>query len=290
MVLPTDIKKANQSKADDKVETGNQKQRSFNRGVDSSRKNVLTAQQPEASREKNQASRDNKSKDTGSKRGSSSSKTSRSSSKSQSQSAPQSNDEGKETWACYKTQPKEEQVVEQRPVAQKKCYFNLPRMKRTCANVSTNWQHCEYVRDECGSGIVPKRFAVSGKQRWCGTPLSMYQATIGEVGRQLLCGETVINREINSGPPCNIDEYIMPACAGYYRKYDCLKPCEERHVKIKGGKKVYRDRVERYWNPCVVTPQETVKVDINDFAPHNAVLAAKFRRNNIDGDEKIPCW
>ena len=283
MVLPTDIKKANQSKVDGhKIETGSQKHRAFNR-ADTSRKNVVASgandnQRPEVSREKSKTSK------SGAKDADSSKRSASTVSKSSCQSV--KSVDVKKSWQCSKEPPAEER---QRPFLLPKCYFELPKAKRSCTKIP-NWQHCEYVRDECGSGIVPKRFGLKNSHpRWCKTPLSMYQATIGELGRQLLCGETVITRDINPEPPCNIHEYIMPACAGYYRRYDCIKPCEEDHIKIKDGKKIYRDRVERYWNPCV-GKHDKVRIDVNDFAPHNSVLAEKYRRSNIDGDENIPCW
>lgn len=148
------------------------------------------------------------------------------------------------------------------------------------------WQHGRYVRDECGSGIVPVRFDIGPcKRLWCKTPLSMYQATIGELGKQLLCREKTIHRDVWPGPPCNVEEYIMPPCRGYYRKYDCMRPCEEDHAYIRQGRKYYRDRVERYWEPCL-TQEQKHTLNLNEYGPHNAALALKLRRENMG----IPCW
>ncbi|KAK7598273.1 hypothetical protein V9T40_006508 [Parthenolecanium corni] len=150
------------------------------------------------------------------------------------------------------------------------------------------WKHGKYVRDECGSGIVPKSFLFkSNFKLWCKTPLSMYQATIGELGRQILCQEIVLPRDVKSEPPSNIAEYIMPLCRGYYRKYDCMRPCEEEYAVVKAGKKIYRDQVERYWKPCLSKDQKH-KSNVNNYAPQNAFLGLKLRRRNIRDD--VACW
>lgn len=272
MVLPVDIKKANQTKVDGKIETGAQKKRSFKR-VDNARHGVNNPMNaaPESSKQKIQKA------------------TNKDGSRTKTCNAKPSNAMSKngETWECSTSS---RSVDQQRPILQPKCYFDLPRPKRQVCNRMTNWQHCEYVRDECGSGIVPKRYNLKASQvQWCKTPLSMYQATIGELGRKLLCAETVITRNINPAPPCNISEYILPPCRGYYKRYDCVKPCEEDHVRTRNNVKIYRDRVDRYWNPCY-SKAEQIRIDVNDFAPHNSVLAERYRRNNTDGDLNMPCW
>lgn len=168
------------------------------------------------------------------------------------------------------------------------CYEIKRVGRRDECNRKPCWQHGKYVRDECGSGIVPKRFLLGlNRKLWCKTPLSMYQATIGELARKLLCQEISVPRDVRGEPPSNIAEYIMPLCRGYYRKYDCLRPCEEEYAIVKAGKKIYRDRVKRHWEPCL-SKEEKHKLDINDYAPHNAYLALKLRRRNITDDEL--CW
>lgn len=152
--------------------------------------------------------------------------------------------------------------------------------------VSKIWQTGKHCRDDCGSGIVAKRFDIKVSRRhWCKTPLSMYQATVGELGRQILCREKLVTRDVKPEPPCNVCEYILPPCGGYYRRYDCLRPCEEDYAFIKAGKKCYRDRVERYWEPCVTVGQK-YKLDVNDYGPHNVALGLKLRRKN----NETPCW
>lgn len=169
------------------------------------------------------------------------------------------------------------------------CYEIKRAGQRNECNRKTIWQHGKYIRDECGSGIVPKRFDLKLSRRiWCKTPLTMYQATIGELARQLLCREISVPRDVKGEPPSNIAEYIMPPCRGYYRKYDCLRPCEEEYAVVRQGKKEYRDRVRRYWEPCLSKDQKH-KLDVNDYAPHNVFLGLKMRRrNNITDD--VPCW
>ncbi|KAK7580337.1 hypothetical protein V9T40_000966 [Parthenolecanium corni] len=167
-----------------------------------------------------------------------------------------------------------------------RCYDQPYRKRPQPCTRAPKWQTGKYKRDECGSGIVPKRLLfLPNRKIWCKTPLSMYQATIGELGRKLLCHETIISRDVRPGPPSNIEEYILPPCRGYYRKYDCLRPCEEDFVSYKQGKKVYRDRVERYWEPCLSQDQKH-HLDINTYAHHNVALGLKVRRFNTD----VPCW
>ncbi|KAK7598363.1 hypothetical protein V9T40_006598 [Parthenolecanium corni] len=172
-----------------------------------------------------------------------------------------------------------------------KCYDVRRGKRREMCGKGVKWQNGKYVRDECGSGIVSKRFDfIPSRKMWCKTPLSMYQATIGELARKILCREKVVPRDVRPGPPSNIEEYILPPCRGYYRKYDCLRPCEEEYVSAKGGKKHYRDRVERYWEPCL-TKDQKYKLDITEYAPQNAFLAKKLRRYTMQaGDMHPPCW
>lgn len=172
-----------------------------------------------------------------------------------------------------------------------KCYDVRRGRKRESCGKGPRWQHGKFVRDECGSGIIAKRFDFRPSRKiWCKTPLTMYQATIGEMARKILCREKVVPRDVKPGPPCNIEEYILPLCRGYYRKYDCLRPCEEEYTFYEGGKKHYRDRVERYWEPCYSKDQK-YKLDINEYAPHNAFLAEKMRRFYTKGGElDPPCW
>ncbi len=174
----------------------------------------------------------------------------------------------------------------ERSVLNSKCYFQLPRARKNACTKEHRWYHEKYVKDDCGSGVVPLKHTYSiSRKDWCKTPLSMYQATIGELGRKLLCKEEIVPRDVWPGPPCNIEEYILPRCYGYYRKYECVRPCHSEHVYLSKEGKV-RDRVERYWNPCL-TEEQKVKIDINEFAPQNAFLGQRLRRTHIDGD---PCW
>ncbi|KAK7592900.1 hypothetical protein V9T40_007652 [Parthenolecanium corni] len=172
-----------------------------------------------------------------------------------------------------------------------KCYDVRRGRRREPCGKGIQWQHGKYVRDECGSGIVAKRLDfLPSRKIWCKTPLTMYQATIGELARKILCREKIVPRDVKPAPPNNIEEYILPPCRGYYRKYDCLRPCEEEYAYYKGGQKHYRDRVERYWEPCYSKDQK-YKLDINEYAPHNAYLAKKLRRYNLRaGDMDPPCW
>lgn len=160
----------------------------------------------------------------------------------------------------------------------------LPKTRLPCAT-ATQWQRRTHVRDQCGSGILPKRVRHQmNHELYCKTPLSMYQATIGDLGKKLLCREEVIVRNIFPEPPCAVAEEIQPPCSGYYRKYDCLRPCEEEFTIVdpQTGQKEYRNRLERYWDPC---PQDE-GTDGSSFASQNAHLAAKLRRRNDDSD----CW
>lgn len=167
------------------------------------------------------------------------------------------------------------------------CYLTRPGKQRPPCKEFV-WQNGEYVRDECGSGIIPLKLSFSNnRQYWCKTPLTMYQATIGELGRKILCREEIIMRDIKPEPPCNIDEFILPLCRGYYRKKDCIRPCEDEHTFIQQGKKHYRNRVDRYWQPCL-TDEEKTTIDVNEFAPHNVVLGKKMRR--VYGASENPCW
>ena len=202
------------------------------------------------------------------------SKHSRSSSKKASASSP-SRDRGKASMSasersaiCYPTQP----VRATKPCEAKDCV----------------WQNGKYVRDECGSGIVPLKFDFQNNRKiWCQTPLSLYQATHGELGRRILCRYTHVLRDIMPAPPSNMSEYILPFCRGYYRKYPCIRPCEERYVTEVRNKKIYRDSIERYWNPCIDEAEEK-RMDILEIVPHHVALARKTRRKH--GVDDVPCW
>lgn len=162
-----------------------------------------------------------------------------------------------------------------------KCYPPRPRRRVEVCQEQPFWQSAEYVRDECGSGIMPHRVDYqSSRRQWCRTPLTSYQASHGELGRQILCGEQVIQRTIESGPPCNICEYVLPLCRGYYRKYECEKPpCEQEYWSYK---KRPRDKVEKYWEPCQSSMERS---DVNKFAPQNVALATHLRQKG-----KPTCW
>lgn len=168
-----------------------------------------------------------------------------------------------------------------------RCYELPPRVSREKCIKPPSWQNGKYVRDECGSGIVPVRmsFLHSRRKLWCKTPLSMYQATIGELGREILCREKIVPRDVRPGPPCNIEAFILPPCRGYYRKYDCMRPCEEMYAFTKGDQKIYRNEVDRYWEPCM-TREKNGRLNINEFAGHNVYLGKQLRRQN----ENVPCW
>lgn len=165
------------------------------------------------------------------------------------------------------------------------CYPQPPPKRRPpCLNI-TQWQRRTHVRDQCGSGVGPKRLhSKLNHQLWCQTPMTMYQATIGDLAKKLLCREEVVVRNVFPEPPCALTEDIQPPCYGYYRKYDCLRPCEDEYATVNPltGKKEYRNRLDRYWDPC---PQEDI-TDLNSYAPQNANMAAKFRRRNDDSS----CW
>lgn len=168
-----------------------------------------------------------------------------------------------------------------------KCYDHKRAVKRTCG-AGVKWQHGKYCRDDCGSGIVTKKFDFKPSRRiWCRTPLTLYQATIGELGRKILCREKIVPRDVRPAPPCNIGQYILPLCRGYYRKYDCLRSCEEQFAVCKNGVKQYRDCVQRYWEPCQSDWQKD-KLNLCEYAPQNSFLALKLRRKNNDCD--VPCW
>lgn len=171
-------------------------------------------------------------------------------------------------------------------LVQARCYEQPQRRKLAPCRPPIPWQEGEYVKDECGSGIVSKKNLFhSNLKNWCKTPLTMYQSSIGEFGRQILCREIVIQKDVKPEPPCSISEFIVPLCRGYYRKKDCLRPCEEEHVTYKRGQKVYRDCFERYWQPCL-TQDEKVQLDVKMYAPHNSVLGLKMKRKF----NEEPCW
>lgn len=168
------------------------------------------------------------------------------------------------------------------------CY-PLPRKVPSTARCKDDfvWQTAKYVKDECGSGIVPLRLDVSDPRRiWCKTPLTMYQSTIGELARRMLCNEIVVGKRVNVGPPCNLCEYVMPMCKGYYRKYECRRNCEEKHAVVKNGTKVYRDAIQQYWMPCLTT-EEKREYDLSKDADHNVYLGKKLKRQT---GEKVLCW
>lgn len=165
-----------------------------------------------------------------------------------------------------------------------KCY-DVPRPHRHKLCRSTfQWQCGKYVKDDCGSGIVPAKYDLKNKEK-CKTPSTMYQDTVGKLGKEIYCGETVIIRNMNKSPPCNICEIILPPCKEHYQKYDCLKPCEENAVTYKDGKKIYRDRVERYWRPCIKEDQRNL-LDVNMFAGNNVALGIEMKRKHNNAS----CW
>lgn len=175
-----------------------------------------------------------------------------------------------------------------KPTSSEICY---PVPKRTPSTARCKgdfvWQTAKYVRDECGSGIVPLRLEISDPRRiWCKTPLTMYQSTIGELARKMLCNEIVVRKRVNTGPPCNLCEYVMPMCKGYYRKYECRRSCEENHAQVKNGVKVYRDAIQQYWMPCLTT-EEKREYDLSRDAEHNVYLGKKLKRQVGDG---VYCW
>lgn len=162
-----------------------------------------------------------------------------------------------------------------------KCYPPHPRRRMEVCKTPPPWQNGKYIRDDCGSGIIPNRMTYNAsRQNWCRTPLTSYQASHGELARQILCGEKVIERSIESGPPCNVCEYVLPLCRGYYRKYECEKaPCEEEYWSYK---KRPRDKVEKYWEPCASTYE---RIDVNNFAPHNVALGSHLKKR-----DRTTCW
>lgn len=185
----------------------------------------------------------------------------------------------------YSCQPKEYDLNKVRTLPPH-CYeLPHPRKQVPCVE-KTQWQNAKYCRDDCGSGIIPTRFDFRLSRRiWCRTPLTTYQASHGELGRQILCREKIIQRKINEGPPCNICEYVLPPCRGYYRKYDCVNPCDlagEESV-YKDGRNRPRDKVERYWEAC---QGQKERIDINKFAPQNMALALKYKRKA----HGVTCW
>lgn len=168
------------------------------------------------------------------------------------------------------------------------CY-PVPRKATSTARCKDDfvWQAAKYVKDDCGSGIVPLRVDTSDPRRiWCQTPLTMYQSTIGELARKMLCHEIVVRKRVNVGPPCNMCEHVMPMCKGYYRKYECRRNCEEDHAVIRNGKKVYRDAIQQYWMPCL-TLEEKREYDLSKDADHNVYLGKKLKRKT---GEKVVCW
>lgn len=195
-----------------------------------------------------------------------------------------SSSNGKSSSNCLKSaQPP--RVLE--PKDTSKCYEKPARRKHEPCKNDFKWQHAEYCRDECGSGIVPLKMTFApNRKMWCSTPLSMYQSTIGELARKILCDEFKLQRDINPAPPCNVCEYAMPLCRGYYRKYDCMRPCEEDFARRQNGYKVYRDRVQRYWEPCLMAEQKPEK-SVRHYAQHNAYLGEMVRRKFQDA---VPCW
>lgn len=174
------------------------------------------------------------------------------------------------------------------PELSKKCWGQGFKVHpQACGKPPFKWQEGKYVRDECGSGMVPyTRNFHTGRSVWCKTPLTMYQATHGELGRQILCREKMPVRDIRQAPPCNMCTNILPLCRGYYRKYECVRPCEEMYaITDDRGQKDYRDVMQRYWDPCL-TEAEKGNLDVNTFAHHNVALGMKMKRQLEDQ----PCW
>lgn len=167
------------------------------------------------------------------------------------------------------------------------CFSSQMTLKYEPCSHDFQWQRNKYVQDECGSGVLQQiADEKSKKSVWYKTPLSIYQATIGELGRMLLCGNSRIVKDILPAPPCNVCQYVLPPCRGYYRKYDCLRPCEEDYVSEVRGQKTYRDPVERYWQPCTSNEDE-IATSIRKYAAHNAYLGKRIRRGF---DNITPCW
>lgn len=124
----------------------------------------------------------------------------------------------------------------------------------------TKYRAGDYRRDEFGEGIVPqmecppKRPTTrtrAPRVRDCSFPLTVYQTTIGEVARRFLCGEEKMERNVISEPPCNFCEFIEPPCRGYYRRHDCIRPEEAECIEYSDGERIYRNRIDRYWEPCL---------------------------------------
>ncbi|KAK7576643.1 hypothetical protein V9T40_012929 [Parthenolecanium corni] len=148
------------------------------------------------------------------------------------------------------------------PKSNSKCFQQPAWRKHEPCKTNFKWQHAEYARDECGSGIRPLKMTFTpNRKMWCATPLSMYQSTI----------VYKLQRDVNAAPPCNVCEYSLPLCRGYYRKYDCVRPCEEELARRQNGHKVYRDRVQRYWEPSLLEEQKPEK-SVRHYAQHNAYL------------------
>ncbi len=168
-----------------------------------------------------------------------------------------------------------------------RCYPQPSKVSRPFCKDDFVWQRGKYVKDECGSGIQATKLDTRTRNReWCKTPLTMYQSTIGELARKMLCNEIGLPKRVNGSPPCNVCEYVLPLCRGYYRKYECRKKCEEEHATFKDGKKVYRDVVQQYWMPCL-SKEEKHSHEIGKFYGHNEFLGNKLRRKaNAD----ISCW
>jgi hypothetical protein len=101
----------------------------------------------------------------------------------------------------------------------------------------------------------------------------------------VLCRETLVPRDIRPGPPCNVCENILRPCRGYYRKYPCVKPCEEELAIVKNKVKIYREPVKQYWDPCL-TDEEKSRLNVNLYADQNVWLGRRLRRF----EDTTPCW
>lgn len=122
----------------------------------------------------------------------------------------------------------------------------------------TKYRAGDYKRDAYGDGILshmeclPKRpTQTRARIRDCSFPLTVYQSTIGELARRYLCGEERMERNVITEPPCNFCEFIEPPCKGYYRRHDCIRPEEEECIEYADGERIYRNRIDRYWEPCL---------------------------------------
>jgi len=171
-------------------------------------------------------------------------------------------------------------------IAPEYCFLSRVPERMKC-DLNFDWQRNKYVRDECGSGIVTNNTCSNKKLVWCHTPLTMYQATIGELGRKILCGEERLYKDLFPEPPSSLALDILPPCRGYFRKYDCVKPCEEELAIRKEGKKIYRSPIERYWNPCEMFKDDSGHIRNN--AAHNAYLSKAMRRRDLSCNQQ-PCW